>query len=81
MAALWAGTSVLITDERGRVLVQEVDYLPFRLLPGGTVDQNPTRPPPGEARGLPEWYSPTVGRKRDRGPACWAPAFRSGDRI
>ncbi|MFE5734103.1 NUDIX domain-containing protein [Streptomyces sp. NPDC056528] len=38
-AALWAGTSVLITDERGRVLVQRVDYRPSRLLPGGAVDK------------------------------------------
>ncbi|MGY3334040.1 8-oxo-dGTP pyrophosphatase MutT (NUDIX family) [Streptomyces filamentosus] len=38
-AAVWAGASVLITDERGRVLVQEVGYRPFRLLPGGAVDE------------------------------------------
>ncbi|MFE6272324.1 hypothetical protein ACFVQ9_26425 [Streptomyces goshikiensis] len=25
-AALWAGTSVLITDERGRALIQRVAY-------------------------------------------------------
>lgn len=41
-AALWAGTSVLITDRRGRVLIQHVDYLSTCLLPGGAVD-------PGEA--------------------------------
>ncbi|MGW4158221.1 NUDIX domain-containing protein [Streptomyces sp. NPDC004788] len=41
-AALWTGTSVLVTDVRGRVLVQHVDYRPTCLLPGGAVD-------PGEA--------------------------------
>ncbi|MFF8809126.1 NUDIX domain-containing protein [Streptomyces omiyaensis] len=38
-AALWAGTSVLVTDERGRVLIQHVDYRPTCLLPGGAVDR------------------------------------------
>ncbi|MFJ3786046.1 NUDIX domain-containing protein [Streptomyces sp. NPDC090093] len=44
-AALWAGTSVLITDEYGQVLVQRVDYRPWRLLPGGAVDkgESPSR--------------------------------------
>lgn len=37
-AALWAGASVLITNEAHEVLVQEVDYLSTRLLPGGGVD-------------------------------------------
>ncbi|SEB63906.1 NUDIX hydrolase [Streptomyces sp. TLI_105] len=41
-AALWAGTSVLITNERGQVLVQKVGYRPFRLLPGGAVDKGET---------------------------------------
>ncbi|MFF0752538.1 hypothetical protein [Streptomyces sp. NPDC004267] len=31
-AALWAGTSVLVTDVRGQVLVQHVDYRPTCLL-------------------------------------------------
>lgn len=31
-AALWAGTSVLITDGHGRVLIQHVDYRPTCLL-------------------------------------------------
>lgn len=39
-AALWAGTSVLITNARGQVLVQHVDYLDTCLLPGGGVDKN-----------------------------------------
>ncbi|MFH9725817.1 NUDIX domain-containing protein [Streptomyces sp. NPDC017254] len=37
--ALWAGCSVLITDQRGHVLVQHVDYLDTCLLPGGAVDK------------------------------------------
>ncbi|MGW5927710.1 NUDIX hydrolase [Streptomyces anulatus] len=44
-AALWAGTSVLITDGHGRVLIQHVDYRPTCLLPGGAVDahESPAR--------------------------------------
>jgi 8-oxo-dGTP pyrophosphatase MutT (NUDIX family) len=44
-AALWAGTSVLITDRHGRVLVQHVDYRTTCLLPGGAVDahESPSR--------------------------------------
>lgn len=38
-AALWAGVSVLITNPRGQVLVQHVDYRPICLLPGGAVDR------------------------------------------
>ncbi|WP_394426490.1 NUDIX hydrolase [Streptomyces sp. SGAir0957] len=38
-AALWAGTSVLITNRRGQVLVQRVSYRATRLLPGGAVDK------------------------------------------
>lgn len=34
-AALWAGTSVLITNQRGQLLLQRVSYRPTRLLPGG----------------------------------------------
>lgn len=41
-AALWAGTSILITNEQGKVLVQKVGYRPFRLLPGGAVDKGET---------------------------------------
>ncbi|MFE5300625.1 NUDIX domain-containing protein [Streptomyces sp. NPDC056632] len=44
-AALWAGTSVLITNTLGQVLVQHVDYLETCLLPGGAVDagESPAR--------------------------------------
>ncbi|MFD3970297.1 NUDIX domain-containing protein [Streptomyces cyaneofuscatus] len=38
-AALWAGTSVLITNVQGEVLVQQVDYRTTHLLPGGAVDE------------------------------------------
>src|SRR5690606_13945419 len=47
-AALWVGTSVLITDERGRILVQHVDYRTTCLLPGGGVDENE---PPAQGAG------------------------------
>lgn len=39
-AALWVGTSVLITNPRGQVLVQHVDYRDTCLLAGGAVDRN-----------------------------------------
>lgn len=44
-AAVWFGTSVLITDQRGRVLIEHVDYLRTCLLPGGAVDkgESPSR--------------------------------------
>ncbi|MFE1476641.1 NUDIX domain-containing protein [Streptomyces cyaneofuscatus] len=38
-AALWAGTSVLITNQLGQVLVQHVDYRDACLLPGGAIDR------------------------------------------
>ncbi|MEW2124948.1 NUDIX hydrolase [Streptomyces sp. NPDC007259] len=51
--ALWAGTSVLITDQYGRVLVQRVGYRPTRLLPGGALDPGES-PAQGAARELKE---------------------------
>ncbi|MBK3642347.1 MULTISPECIES: NUDIX hydrolase [unclassified Streptomyces] len=39
-AALWVGTSVLITNPFGQVLVQHVDYRDTCLLAGGAVDKN-----------------------------------------
>ncbi|TRV80931.1 NUDIX domain-containing protein [Streptomyces sp. 130] len=51
--ALWAGTSVLITDQHGRVLVQRVGYRPTRLLPGGALDPGES-PAQGAARELRE---------------------------
>ncbi|MFE5513885.1 NUDIX domain-containing protein [Streptomyces sp. NPDC056529] len=38
-AAVWAGASVLITDRRGRVLIERVGYRDTCLLPGGAVDK------------------------------------------
>ncbi|MEV7869155.1 NUDIX hydrolase [Streptomyces sp. NPDC088124] len=38
-AALWVGTSVLITNQFGQVLVQHVDYRDTCLLAGGAVDK------------------------------------------
>ncbi|MGW4548518.1 NUDIX domain-containing protein [Streptomyces violaceorubidus] len=58
-AALWAGTSVLITDGRGRVLIQRVDYRPTCLLPGGAVDANES-PAQGAARELREELGVTM---------------------
>ncbi|MBV7672676.1 hypothetical protein STHAL_24825 [Streptomyces halstedii] len=49
-AALWAGASVLITNEAHEVLVQEVDYRSTRLLPGGGVDRASHRPQQPPAR-------------------------------
>ncbi|MEV4428967.1 NUDIX hydrolase [Streptomyces sp. NPDC049602] len=51
-AALWVGTSVLITDTRGRVLIQHVDYRDACLLPGGAVDkgESPSRAASREVR-------------------------------
>ncbi|WP_405442733.1 NUDIX domain-containing protein [Streptomyces avidinii] len=37
-AAVWTAAVVLVTDARGRILVQSVDYRADRLLPGGAVD-------------------------------------------
>lgn len=51
--ALWAGTSVLITDRRGRVLLQSVTYRPTRLLTGGAVDKGES-PAQGATREMEE---------------------------
>jgi 8-oxo-dGTP pyrophosphatase MutT (NUDIX family) len=37
-AALWTAVSVLFTDERGRVLLESLDYRATQLLPGGGMD-------------------------------------------
>jgi 8-oxo-dGTP pyrophosphatase MutT (NUDIX family) len=37
-AALWTAVSVLFTDERGRVLLESVEYRATKLLPGGGMD-------------------------------------------
>lgn len=71
-AALWAGTSVLITDQSGRVLIQRVDYRTTCLLPGGAVDENEA-PAQGAARELLEELGVTT--TVDRGLAVdWVSA-------
>ncbi|WP_424886761.1 NUDIX domain-containing protein [Streptomyces sp. XH2] len=37
-STLWSGVSALFTDDRGRVLLEDVDYRPACLLPGGAMD-------------------------------------------
>jgi 8-oxo-dGTP pyrophosphatase MutT (NUDIX family) len=37
-AAVWAGVSALFTDERGRIVLEDVDYRPVCLAPGGAID-------------------------------------------
>ncbi|MDR3081174.1 MAG: NUDIX hydrolase [Streptomyces sp.] len=71
-AALWVGMSVLITDQRGRVLIQRVDYRTTCLLPGGAVDENES-PAQGAARELREELGVTT--TVDRGLAVdWVSA-------
>lgn len=52
-AALWAGTSVVITNRFGHVLVQYVDYRDTCVLPGGALDLAEA-PAHGAARELTE---------------------------
>ncbi|QIS75515.1 NUDIX hydrolase [Streptomyces sp. DSM 40868] len=51
-AAVWVGASVLITNQRGQVLLQRVSYRSTRLLPGGAVEGEP--PAQGAVRELEE---------------------------
>ncbi|MEU5499540.1 NUDIX hydrolase [Streptomyces griseofuscus] len=62
-AAVWAGASVLITDGRGRVLVERVGYRDTRLLPGGAVDKGES-PAQSAARELHEELGVTMNVDR-----------------
>jgi 8-oxo-dGTP pyrophosphatase MutT (NUDIX family) len=75
-AALWAGTSVLITDRRGRVLLRRVSYRPTRLLPGGTVDRGES-PAQGAARELEEELGVTANVTRGLAVDWVSPAGRT----
>lgn len=65
-AALWAGTSVLITNVLGKVLIQHVDYRDTCLLPGGAVDKGES-PAHAAARELMEELG--IAARIDRGLA------------
>ncbi|MFJ3505288.1 NUDIX domain-containing protein [Streptomyces sp. NPDC090135] len=83
-AAVWAGASVLITDRRGRVLIERVGYRDTCLLPGGAVDQGES-PAHAAARELHEELGITMSLDRglamdwvfaagvDVRPALWFP--------
>ncbi|QNA72060.1 NUDIX hydrolase [Streptomyces sp. So13.3] len=75
-AALWVGTSVLITNQLGQVLVQHVDYRDTCLLPGGAVDKGES-PAHAAARELVEELAITA--VTDRGLAVdWVSANSTG---
>jgi hypothetical protein len=72
LAAVWVGTSVLITNRRGRVLLQRVCYRPTRLPPEGAVDVGES-PAQGAARELEEELGVTATvrvRRQCGGPGC-----------
>ncbi|MGW4160025.1 NUDIX domain-containing protein [Streptomyces sp. SS162] len=75
-AALWAGTSVLITNQRGQVLLQRVTYRPTRLLPGGAVDKGES-PAQGAARELEEELGVTATVTRGLALDWVSPAGRT----
>ncbi|MFF5969932.1 NUDIX domain-containing protein [Streptomyces sp. NPDC012769] len=75
-AALWAGTSVLITNQRGQVLLQRVTYRPTRLLPGGAVDKGES-PAQGAAREMEEELGVTATVTRGLAVDWGSPAGRT----
>ncbi|MFI1060423.1 NUDIX domain-containing protein [Streptomyces spororaveus] len=75
-AALWAGTSVLITNQRGQVLIQRVTYRPTRLLTGGAVDKGES-PAQGAARELKEELGVTATVTRGLAVDWVSPAGRT----
>ncbi|MFD8414010.1 NUDIX domain-containing protein [Streptomyces sp. NPDC059650] len=74
--ALWAGTSVLITNQRGQVLLQRVTYRPTRLLPGGALDHGES-PAQGAARELEEELGVTATVTRGLAIDWVSPAGRT----
>ncbi|MFB9479591.1 NUDIX domain-containing protein [Streptomyces filamentosus] len=75
-AALWAGSSVLITNQRGQVLLQRVTYRPTHLLPGGAVDKGES-PAQGAARELEEELGVTATVTRGLALDWVSPAGRT----
>ncbi|WP_326812382.1 NUDIX hydrolase [Streptomyces scopuliridis] len=74
-AALWVGTSVLITNQFGQVLVQHVDYRDTCLLAGGAVDKGES-PAHAAARELVEELGVTAAVDR-----CLAVDWVSADSV
>ncbi|PCG87199.1 NUDIX hydrolase [Streptomyces sp. WZ.A104] len=75
-AALWAGTSVLITNQRGQILLERVTYRPTRLLPGGAVDPGES-PAKGAVRELEEELGVTATVTRGLAVDWVSPAGRT----
>lgn len=75
-AALWTGTSVLITNQHGQVLIQRVSYRPTCLLPGGAVDKGES-PAQGAPREVKEELGVTANVTRGLAVDWVSPASRT----